>query len=176
MQSAVDGYTDGAAGGEDGGDLPFAGFDKERRQATIHTGAKVPPGLGSAWRNSSADPHRDYGFEQALEISTFGDIVARGFEGAMPLSNLTVICKQFRKTFGKHCFSLEFIEFVSDRRGREVAAGFPISVADELCGVPMAERRSAANSVKNDVAVSPVFSEQASLLFAQRGELVVVLR
>src|SRR5437016_3875681 len=57
----------------------------------------------------------------------------------MQLSNLGIICKQFRKTLGKHCFSLEFIEFTSDRRGREVAAGFPISLADELCGVPMAD-------------------------------------
>ena len=62
--------------------------------------------------------------------------------------------------------SLEFIEFTSDRRGREVAAGFPISLADELCGVPMADRRSTADAVKKDVAVSPVFSEQASLLFS----------
>jgi hypothetical protein len=94
----------------------------------------------------------------------------------MQLSNLGIIYKQFRKTFGKHCLSLEFIEFISDRRGREVAAGLPISLADELRGVPMAARRSTANAVKNDVAVGPVFSEPASLLFSQCGELVVVLR
>jgi hypothetical protein len=94
----------------------------------------------------------------------------------MPLANLGIISKQFRKTLGKHCFSLEFVEFISDRRAREVAAGGSISVADELCGVSMAERRSTANAVKNDVAASPVFPEQASLLFAQPGELVVVLR
>ena len=63
----------------------------------------------------------------------------------MQLSNLGIICKQFRKTLGKHCFSLEFIEFISDRRGREVAAGFPISLADELCGVPMASIRGRAS-------------------------------
>ena len=80
------------------------------------------------------------------------------------------------KTFGKHCFSLEFVEFSGDSRGREVATSLSIRVADELGGVLMAERRSSANTVKNDVALSPILSEQLSLLFAQGGELVVVLR
>src|ERR1700727_85499 len=81
---------------------------------------------------------------------------------------------QFRQAALHHGFSLELIKFLQHRLFRPWHAGSFVRLARNACCFSLSHSRTGIHTVESKVKSGPVFSQNAGLLFAFGGELVIV--
>jgi len=143
-------------------------------EAAIDAGDERFPGFDAWDTQFPVDPHSDYRFEEPLEISAALGRAVGVSHGGLEIADVRVDFREMRETFLQDCVALEFVEFFEDERLRKIQTVLRVGFADGFFRVAVANARASADAIENDFVTNPVFSQDAGLDFAGRGELVVI--
>src|SRR5271155_3116458 len=174
VQRTLRADSDGAARSENRDPFAARSSTDEFVQAGIYAGAELQPRLDAFQLDYAANPITDDRFEQSLKGHAFLGVSDGGLERGMEVADSLIFFHQCGKAAAEHGFALIFIEFRQHYRLGKMQASFLVRSAHKSHGVLLPCAWADADTVECDSTPRPVFAENASLRFAERGQFVIV--